>query len=88
MGEVFGTASGIVAGVGGGIGVVLAIGAFGSDFGEQAATRATTKNGVVTIKRLRVAKLVMSLFLENEFWNFTLGIAAGRPDRCGLVSEW
>ncbi len=86
VGGVFGTASGTVAGVGGGIDGVLAIGADGSDFGEQAAKRATTKHGVVTMKRLRVGNVVMSIFLENYFWNFSLGIAAGRPDRCGLVS--
>ena len=61
MGKVFGTESGAVTGAGVGIGAVLAAGTEGSDFGEQAATRAAPSTGVMAIKRLRVGKLVMSI---------------------------
>jgi hypothetical protein len=87
VGEGFCTASGTVTGFGGGVDEVFAGGAGGSDFGEHAATRATPNSGVMAIKRLRVGKVVMSIFLQKNFWNFPLGIAANHPGRLDLIYE-
>lgn len=87
VGDVFGTASCTVAGARGGLGAVFAMGAGISDLGEQAAMRTTPNSGVIAIKRLRVAKVVMSIFLENNVRNFSLGLAVGHPGLRDLVSE-